>query len=60
MHLALRGALYHTGVVPLDFVRLLDQASSRVLLRRVAGGYQFIHQLLRDDFAQQYMPNEEL
>lgn len=55
-HLVVRLALRASGIVPPALPRFLDEASSLVLLRRVGGGYQFIHQLLRDYFADQYTP----
>jgi hypothetical protein len=36
---------------PWQYVRFLDYAADRVLLRRVGGGYSFIHPLLMDYFA---------
>lgn len=59
LHFALRRALLRSGDVPSHLVRFLDEASRLVLLRRVGGGYQFIHQLLRDDFADQYVPPKD-
>jgi eukaryotic-like serine/threonine-protein kinase len=57
-HFSLRLALRRSGVVPPRLGRFLDEACSLVLLRRVGGGYQFIHQLLRDYFADQYRQGE--
>jgi hypothetical protein len=57
-HLALRIALRRSGVVPRHLVRFLNEATTLVMLRRVGGGYQFIHQYLRDYFADQYVPNQ--
>jgi hypothetical protein len=44
--------LRRQGLVPADLVGFLDYADSRILLRRVGGGYLFIHRLLQD-----YFPN---
>jgi hypothetical protein len=57
-HLASRIALRRSRTVPPRLVRFLNEASTLVLLRRVGGRYQFIHQLLRDYFADQYVPHE--
>jgi hypothetical protein len=54
-HLALRHALRKSGVVPPGLERLLDEATDLVLLQRIGGGYQFIHQTIRDYFAKQYL-----
>ncbi len=36
---------------PWRMVRLLDEAAQRILLRKVGGGYRFIHNLFRDHLA---------
>lgn len=53
-HAALRLVLGRTDVVPLAYVRFLDENAQRILLRKVGGGYSFIHRLLLDYFAKQY------
>jgi transcriptional regulator with XRE-family HTH domain len=50
-HLILRLVLYRQGVIPWHYVRFLDEAADRLLLRKVGGGYIFIHRLLLDYFA---------
>ncbi len=40
--------------MPLRYVRFLDESAARILLRRVGGGYSFVHRLLLDWFAKQY------
>jgi hypothetical protein len=51
-HYVLRFALWRSGALPLDYVRFLDYASECLLLRKVGGGYRFVHGLLSDYFSQ--------
>jgi len=37
--------------MPLNYARFLDYAAKRVLLRKVGGGYMFVHRLLLEHFA---------
>jgi eukaryotic-like serine/threonine-protein kinase len=50
-HVALRLVLWRCGAMPLDYVRFLDYAAERVFLRKVGGGYIFVHRLLLEHFA---------
>jgi hypothetical protein len=50
-HLLIRLVLWWFGMLPLRSVRFLDYATERVLLRRVGGGYMFVHRLLQEHFA---------
>jgi hypothetical protein len=50
-HLVLRGLLRRRGWVPRRYVRFLDYATERVLLRKVGGGYVFVHRTLMAWFA---------
>jgi hypothetical protein len=50
-HGALRLVLWRTGALPLDCVPFLEYGVERVLLRRVGGGYMFVHRLLQEHFA---------
>jgi hypothetical protein len=50
-HFALRLVLWWNGVMPLRYVRFLDYAAERIFLRRVGGGYIFVHRLLMEHFA---------
>jgi hypothetical protein len=52
-HALLRLALWRAGATPAPwrYVRFLDYAADRVLLRKVGGGYIFIHPLLMDYLA---------
>jgi hypothetical protein len=43
--------LWRFGAMPLDYVRFLDYAAERVFLRKVGGGYIFVHRLLLEHFA---------
>ncbi len=53
-HLVLRLLLWRNGSTPppWEYVRFLDYCAERVLLRKVGGGYIFIHRLLMDYFAE--------
>ena len=50
-HLLLRLLLWRAGSIPWDYPRFLDYAASRILLRKVGGGYIFVHRLLLEYFA---------
>jgi hypothetical protein len=50
-HTLLRLLLAVEGWLPFRAVRLLNEAESRILLRRVGGGYAFMHDLFRDHLA---------
>ena len=43
--------------MPWQYVRLLDEATQRLLLRQQGGGYSFIHNLLRDHLASSASPD---
>ncbi len=49
-YIILRLFLWGGGYVPLGYVRFLDYAAERILLRKVGGGYIFAHRLLLDYF----------
>lgn len=51
-HYLLRLMLYCLNQMPLNHVRFLDYAADRILLKKVGGGYIFIHRLLLDYFAE--------
>jgi hypothetical protein len=51
-HYTLRFVLFITKTIPWNLVRFLDYACDRILLRRVGGGYVFIHRLLLEYFAE--------
>lgn len=50
-HFALRFCLYKQGVIPWRYVKFLDYAADRALLKKVGGGYIFVHSLLQEHFA---------
>ena len=50
-HFALRFFLWRAGRLPWRYARFLDDAAERILLRKVGGGYIFVHRLLQDYFA---------
>jgi hypothetical protein len=50
-HWVLRFLLWRSGALPWRLVPLLDAAAQRILLRKVGGGYRFIHDLFRDYLA---------
>jgi DNA polymerase III delta prime subunit len=50
-HVVLRFVLQREGRIPWNYPRFLDEAAERLLLRKVGGGYIFIHRLLLDYFA---------
>jgi hypothetical protein len=54
-HVILRLWLIWNGSTPWTYVRFLDHAADRVLLRKVGGGYAFIHRMLLDYFAARYV-----
>jgi hypothetical protein len=50
-HFVLRFILYKNGYIPWNYVRFLDYAAEQILLRKVGGGYIFIHRSLMEFFA---------
>jgi eukaryotic-like serine/threonine-protein kinase len=51
-HYALRLTLWLTGYMPFKFVKFLDHCAKLILLKKVGGGYIFIHRMLLDYFAE--------
>jgi hypothetical protein len=49
-HYALRLVLWHKDFAPLHYIRFLDYAAARIFLRKVGGGYVFVHRMLLDYF----------
>jgi hypothetical protein len=39
------------GCIPRDYISFLDHAAERILLRKVGGGYIFVHRMLLGYFA---------
>ena len=54
----LRIILRLTGRAPWRCVHFLDYATERIFLRKVGGGYIFVHRLLMQHFAEQYGRSE--
>jgi DNA polymerase III delta prime subunit len=52
-HFVLRFFLWRLGLLPWNLVAFLDEATERLLLRKVGGSYIFVHRLLRDVLATQ-------
>ncbi len=50
-HFTLRWFLWRAGYMPWHYPRFLDYAADRILLRKVGGGYIFVHRLLLEYFA---------
>ena len=50
-HLMLSHLLVRNGFAPWENATFLDYATERIFLRKVGGGYIFVHRLLQDYFA---------
>ncbi|MCI5126066.1 MAG: hypothetical protein D3925_16740 [Candidatus Electrothrix sp. AR5] len=50
-HFTLRFVLWLYGYAPWNYARFLDHATDRIFLRKVGGGYIFVHRLLLEYFA---------
>lgn len=50
-HDTLRFVLWRTNAIPLRYARFLDYAAERIFLRKVGGGYIFVHHRLLEYFA---------
>jgi len=50
-HFALRLVLWQKNFAPLKYIRFLDYATARIFLRKVGGGYVFVHRMLLEYFA---------
>jgi serine/threonine protein kinase len=53
-HLTLRLVLHRNKFIPQNYARFLDYAASLILMRKVGGGYIFIHRYLLEYFAALY------
>jgi hypothetical protein len=53
-HYLLRWYLWHAGCLPMNYVHFLNSAAKYVLMRKVGGGYMFVHKLVLEYFAQLY------
>ena len=54
-HFVLRFFLWRLNLLPWNLVAFLDEATARLLLRKIGGSYIFVHRLLRDVLATQNM-----
>lgn len=50
-HAVLRYVLHRADLAPLNYAQFLDYCAERVLLRKVGGGYIFVHRMLMEYFA---------
>jgi DNA polymerase III delta prime subunit len=50
-HMILRFMLWKKGSIPWNYAQFLDYCTDRIFLRRVGGGYIFIHRLIMEHFA---------
>jgi hypothetical protein len=50
-HFILRCMLYQKGRIPWDYEKFLDFVSERKLMKKVGGGYIFLHRMLLEYFA---------
>ena len=57
-HGCLRFVLYCSGTSPWNYAKFLDFASSRLLMKKVGGGYVFFHRMLLEHFASMYDPQK--
>lgn len=53
-HFILRVILWSNGYTPWNYAKFLDYCTNRLFLQRVGGGYRFMHDLLRQHFANSY------
>ena len=59
-HFVLRLLLWRAGTMPWNYARFLDYAADRLFLRKVGGGYIFVHRLLLEHFASLTAPEAVL
>jgi hypothetical protein len=58
-HFALRLVLWYNNFAPLNYIGFLDYAAVRIFLRKVGGGYVFVHRLLLEYFAARHQTSTE-
>src|ERR1700751_237185 len=51
-HYALRLVLWRKGYTPFRFIKFLDHCAKLIFLKKVGGGYIFIHRMLLEYFAE--------
>jgi hypothetical protein len=54
-HVVLRLWLTRNGSTPWNYVWFLDHAAERILLRKVGGGYVFLHRMLLEHLATRWI-----
>jgi hypothetical protein len=54
-HFILRLWLIRNGTTPWNYIKFLDCAAERTILRKVGGGYAFIHRMLLDHLAARFI-----
>ena len=54
-HYILRFGLYYYDILPWRLIPFLDHCVDLIFLRRVGGGYIFVHRLLMEHFAEMYV-----
>lgn len=59
-HYVLRLVLSHNNLLPLKLIPFLDHCVDLIFLRRVGGGYIFVHRLLMEHFAEMYKENGDV
>jgi hypothetical protein len=59
-HYTLRLVFWRKKNIPWNYARFLDYATERIFLRKVGGGYIFIHRLLMEHFAELGKPEEKI
>ncbi len=52
---SLKFLLFRNGFIPENYSRFLDHCVDLIFLRRVGGGYIFVHRLLMEHFAEMYV-----
>ena len=57
--MVLRFFLFCSGQIPWNYPRFLDHAAEHILLRKVGGGYIFIHRLLLERFAELHTRSQQ-
>lgn len=56
-HFVIRNILWLTGNAPYNYAEILNYATENMLLHKTGGGYQFIHDLLRQEIATRSIGN---
>ena len=51
-HYSLRFILWKKGYTPHKFIKFLDHCARLIFLKKVGGGYMFIHRMLLEHFAE--------